>query len=284
MGWGILLIKIDIKSAFQLLPVHPTYHHLLVMKWKQQLYIDICLPFGLRSTPKLFNILADLLSWILGFSPIMRYLDDFLTLAPPSSMTCQRNLDIIKSVCYYLGVPLTIEGPSTSLTFLGFVLDTKKMEARLSNDKLHRICHQVKAWLTKQKVTKRQILSVVSLLQHATKVVRPGHTFLSRMYNTAFRLDLCWWHIFIMYWNGVSFLHLTSSDSVQDWHIETDASGSWGCGAWFAGIWFQYKWPSDWVSNGIMAKELVPILFSCVVRGPTRPGKRSSLNVTISPL
>ena len=57
------------------------------MRWKQQLYIDTCLPFGLRSAPKLFNVLADLLSWILeqqGVSPIMHYLDDFLTLALPT--------------------------------------------------------------------------------------------------------------------------------------------------------------------------------------------------------
>jgi len=115
----------------------------------------------------------------------MHYLDDFLTLAPPGSSTCQHNLDIIKSVC---GVPLAIEkveGPSISLTFLGIVLDTKRMEARLPDDKLQCIRHQIKAWLSKRKATKRQILSLVGLLQHATKVVRPGHTFLSRMYSIA---------------------------------------------------------------------------------------------------
>ena len=179
----------------------------------------------------------------------MHYLDDFLTLAPPGSLTCQRNLDIIKSVCCYLEVPFAIEkveGPSTSLTFLGIVLDTKRMEARPPDYKLHRIHHQVKAWLTKRKATKRQILSLVSLLQHATKVVCPGHTFLSRMYSmaamlkhpshrkklpVAFRSDLCWWHTFITCWNGVSFLHLTPSASTPDCQIKTDASGSWGCGA-----------------------------------------------------
>ena len=295
MGRGTLLTKIDIKSAFRLLPVHPTDRHLLVMKWKQQLYIDTCLPFGLRSAPKLFNILADLLSWILerqGVSPIMHYLDDFLTLAPPGSVTCQRNLDIIRSACLQLGVPLAIEkieGPSTSLTFLGIVLDTERMEASLPQDKLHRIRHQVKAWLTKKKATKRQILSLVGLLQHATKVVHPGRTFLARMYSiaaklkqpshrkklpAAFRSDLWWWHVFITHWNGVSFLHLTTSDSVPDYCIETDASGSWGCGAWFAGLWFQYKWSDEWTSIGIMAKELVPILLSCVVWGSTISRKK----------
>ena len=93
------------------------------MKWGNQLYIDTCLPFGLRSALKLFNILADLLSWIFekkGVSPIMHYLDDFLTLGPPESPTCLHNLEIIKEVCQHLGVPLALEkvdGPTHSLTF-----------------------------------------------------------------------------------------------------------------------------------------------------------------------
>jgi len=291
MGKGTLqlLTKIDIKNAFPLLPVHPADQHLLMMRWKQKLYIDACLPFRLRSAPKLFNVLADLLSWVLeqqGVSPIMHYLDDFLTLAPPDSTTCQRNMDIIKSVCLHLGVPLAVEkveGPSTLLTILGIDLDTVRMEARLPTDKLHRIHHQVKTWLSKKRATKRQILSLVGLLQHATKVVHPGCTFLSRIYSlttkskqpshrkklsAAFHSDLRWWHVFITHWNSISFFHLTSSNSAPDCCIETDASGSWGCGAWFASLWFHYNWPADWATIGIMAKELIPI-FSSMVWGST---------------
>ena len=62
LGRGTVLAKIDIKSAFRLLPVHPADRHLLAMKWNTQVYIDACLPYGLRSSPKLFNVLADLLS------------------------------------------------------------------------------------------------------------------------------------------------------------------------------------------------------------------------------
>ena len=58
------MAKVDIKSAFRLIPVHPADRHLLAMKWRDKLYIDGCLPFGLHSIPKLFNIRADLLSWI----------------------------------------------------------------------------------------------------------------------------------------------------------------------------------------------------------------------------
>ena len=155
MGPGTLLAKIDIKSVFRLLPVHPADRHLLAMKWKKQLYIDTCLPFGLRSAPKLFNILADLLSCILenmGVSPLLHYLDDFLTLGTPGTLTCSHNLQIIKGVCQHLGVPLAlekVEGPSGSLTFLGILLDTKNMEARLPLQKLCRIRSQVATWLVR---------------------------------------------------------------------------------------------------------------------------------------
>lgn len=111
-GRGALLAKIDIKSTFRLLPVHPADRHLLSMRWKKQIYVDTCLPFGLRSAPKLFNIMADLLSWILEqrmVRPVLHYLDDFLTIGPQDSPLCANNLQKIKDTCSMLGIPLALE-------------------------------------------------------------------------------------------------------------------------------------------------------------------------------
>ena len=62
------------------------------------------------------------------------------------------------------------------------------MEIRLPSDKLARIQKLLKTWLTSKKANKRQILSLVGTFQHATKVVRPGRAFGSRMYSTAAKL------------------------------------------------------------------------------------------------
>ena len=62
------------------------------------------------------------------------------------------------------------------------------MEIRLPMDKLSRIQTMLKTWLPRKKATKRQILSLVGTLQHASKVVRPSRTFVSRMYATAAKL------------------------------------------------------------------------------------------------
>jgi len=115
---------------------------MLCMQWNGEVFIHTCLPFGLRSAPKLFNILADHIEWIAEISNVsflVHYLDNFLTMVPPPpvSPTCLNNLDTLIQICDYLAVPLAlekVEGPATTLPFLGIVLDTVKMEARLPEE------------------------------------------------------------------------------------------------------------------------------------------------------
>ena len=65
LGPGTLLSKIDLKDAFYLIPVRPTDWNLLGIHWKQNYYVDTCLPFELRSAPYLFNRFSSALHWIL---------------------------------------------------------------------------------------------------------------------------------------------------------------------------------------------------------------------------
>ena len=53
LGRGSLLAKVDIESAYRLIPVHPQDRPLQAMVWEGQLFIDPMLPFGLRSAPKI---------------------------------------------------------------------------------------------------------------------------------------------------------------------------------------------------------------------------------------
>ena len=65
LGKGSLIAKIDIKSAYRLVPVSPLDSHYLGTKWDGQ----ICrwyVPFELRSAPKIFNALADALEWCMN--------------------------------------------------------------------------------------------------------------------------------------------------------------------------------------------------------------------------
>jgi len=69
-------------------------------------------------------------------------------------------------------------------------------------------------------------------------------------------------------WNGLSLLWYSTNLTTFHYSIQTDASGSWGCGAVFQGQWLQLKWDRHRASMGMMAKELVPIVLATAVWGP----------------
>lgn len=97
-------------------------------------------------------------------------------------------------------------------------------------------------------LVKEEILSLVGLLQHTTKVVRPGRTFVARIYTTAAKLQK---------------LHFVTRLNKEFQYV----SGSWDCKAVLHTLWLQWQWSPEWTSMGIMAKELTPIIFSCVAWG-----------------
>lgn len=298
LGRGALLAKLDLREAYRIIPVHPEDRPRLGMQWKGATYLDAALPFGLRSAPKIFSAVADGLLWILhskGAKLSLHYLDDFLLLGPPDSPVCAEALHIFQALCEELGVPIAeekTEGPSTTLTFLGIEIDTASLQLRLPQDKLHKLMVLLGQWMQgspnlspRRSGTKRDLLSLIGLLNHAASVVQPGRTFLRSLIDASTsvraldhhvhlsaraRADVTWWHSFLQSWNGVSLL--PPAEPSQS--ILSDASGSWGCGAYWEGRWFQIPWPQSWESTNIAPKELIPIVMAVAVWGPYWTGQR----------
>ena len=84
-------------------------------------------------------------------------------------------------------------------------------------------------------------------------------------------------------WNGVSLLECLPTPRPSDVYIETDASGSWGCGALFNNLWFQLHWSTEWKPIDIMARELCYRLKLCCL-GPLLPRKILEFNCSIQGL
>ena len=246
---GALLAKVDIESVYRLIPVHPSDRPLQAMEWEGAVYVDPMLPFGLRSAPKIFNAVADGLEWYLRgrrIRHVAQYLDDFIVIGPPRSSECAEALATLDDVCSQLGIPLAQhkrDGPTTCLTFLGIEVDTEAAELRLPQDKLERLRSLLEDWGDRKACGRRELESLVGVLNHACKVVRSGRTFLRRMLdllkgnrhplrphpirlNRSFRSDLTWWRLFAARWNGVSCL--PPSSNLPRLQMASDASGSWG--------------------------------------------------------
>ena len=295
LGRGSLLAKIDIEAAYRLVPVHPCDRVLQAVKWEGKLYVDPMLPFGLRSAPKIFNAIADAFQWHLqqqGIKHLLHYLDDYIMIGPPESTSCQRDLETLLDSAKILGIPISAhktEGPTTKLVFLGIEIDTSAGQLRLPDDKLQRMKDLLSQWSDRKVCTRKELESLIGILNHACKVVRSGRSFLRRMIdllhsradhsstaqirlNRAFRADLAWWKIFSEDWNGTSFLD--TPETFPTIHATSDASGGWGCGAWSTDKWFQLQWTEQTAGLPIAVKEMIPVVIGCAVWGRTWAGHR----------
>ena len=175
LGAGSLIAKIDVESAYRLVPVHPDDRPLLGIEWAGQTYCDAMLPFGLRSSAKIFTALADALEWTVRQRGVP-HIAHFVVVGPPHSSQCADSLQVLTDACKVLGVPLATgkcEGPTTCLTFLGIELDTVAWSLRLPADKLSRIKATLQEWSDRKACRRRELESLVGLLQHACKVVKP---------------------------------------------------------------------------------------------------------------
>ena len=101
--------KLDLQSAYRKVPEHPDDQALLGMACRGRTFCDRALPFGLRSAPKLFNAVADGLSWALhceGIANLLHYLDDFFFWSEAGSSDCTNALSITVPLCGRLGLPV----------------------------------------------------------------------------------------------------------------------------------------------------------------------------------
>lgn len=300
LGPGSFMAKTDLKSAFRLIPIHPDHWHLLGIYWQSQYYIDLYLPFGLRSAPFLFNRLSDALEWVLKnnyhVKNVIHILDDFF-IAEPSRMQCLSSFSTLLRLFMSVNAPVVASktlGPSQVLEFMGIELDSTRMEARLPEDKLLRTRELLNSFAERRSVRLLELQSLIGTLQFACKAVVPGRTFLQRMIdltrgvrnrfhhirlNKEFFKDLNMWKAFLAGWNGRSFFLDSTITPSPDMDLYTDASGTIGFGGYFKGKWFQGRWPPHMQLNkdrgiSIEWQELFPIIVACAIWFPYFSGKR----------
>ncbi|GAV04715.1 hypothetical protein RvY_14950 [Ramazzottius varieornatus] len=133
-GRSCLLAKTDLVGVFRIIPVHHSDWNLLGYYFDGRYYYDRVLPFGLRSSPAIFNQLSLLLVWPLkhnGPPYVLHYMDDFLFVGKAESDVCDAAPSFMELLCQHLGVPLAPEKtvlPTTRLEFPGITTDATSMD------------------------------------------------------------------------------------------------------------------------------------------------------------
>lgn len=288
-GKGAWLVKLDIKCAFKIVPVHPDDYHLLGFKWSGKYYFDKTLPMGCRSSCQIFESFSSALEWVarrrLKILGVTHILDDYLLICV-SEESGHRAKHDFEDLCGDLGVPLApekLEGPAQCLTYIGIEFDTILMEARLPPDKLSKARSKIQDALGKAKITLKELQSIIGLLNFCNKVVRPGRAFLRRLINLTIgvsnphhhirltheaKADLYTWLIFLTHFNGKSLFLSQEWVTAAALHLYTDASGALGYGAVFGSKWFFGKWPNHWAGQNITLLEMFPIVAAVVTWAP----------------
>ncbi len=194
-------------------------------------------------------------------------------------------------MCAHISFPVSHHktvGPSHTLTFLGIEIDTRAGTMSLPPDKLHQLQTLLTTWQDRKAAPKRDLLSLLGHLSHASTVVRSGRIFVRHLIEAAkhataphhyvrlnqhCRADLSWWLEFGRSWNGTS-LWTPSPPALSCF---SDASGSWGCAAILSTTphqWFQLEWPASWQDTNIAAKEMLPVTVAAAIWGHSWSGKR----------
>ena len=164
----------------------------------------------------------------------------------------------------------------------GIELDSLKWEARLPTDKIEKCIQCIASFLTRKKVTLKELQSLIGLLHFACSVVTPGCVFLRRLIdltrgisqphffirlNCNVKGDLRIWQTFLSSFNRRSlFLDDTWSKN-HKLNLYTDASGAIGFGALFGREWCYGKWPENWLKYSIAMLEFYPIVLSLCLWG-----------------
>ena len=260
-GPGSYMATLDLADAYKSIRVRPEDWHLLGAVWitdtgDKQYYFDQTLPFGLRSSAKIFTEFAKALKYVMiqnGASHVEQYLDDFITCAPTKEQ-CETNLRVMIDTCNMIGFtvnPRKISYPTTVIEFLGLVIDSIKMETRISQERLCDIITELLQFKNRRWCTKRQLLSLIGKLVFISRVVKSGRSFVRRMIETSkhikhlhhrvrlkrhFRDDIRWWLQFLPTWNGVSIVADDIWNNSSKLQLFTDASDT-AVSAYFNGQW-----------------------------------------------
>ena len=248
LGPGAFMAKIDVKHAFRICPVNPAQWPLLAFRWEGAFFVDTRLPFGSRSSPLIFNTLADILLWIfvniIGVQFCIHYLDDYFC-ARKLRHLCQEDMHHIQDTCREIGVPLApdkVIGPTRIITYLGIQIDAERMVVSLPPDKAKKI--------------RDELLSLIGVLSFACKVIKHGRMFLRRLIdlsttvtglhhhvslNAEAQADITWWQNFFPEWNGRERIQ-TPVVTSRALELYTDADTDLGLGAVFGNKWLYSRW------------------------------------------
>ena len=157
LDYDVMLSKIDISCAFRNFPVDPGDFDLLGLKWKDNTYLDISIPMGMKSGSALCQRTIDVLRHIMASKnvKVFKYLDD--TICVHRRRDTDAEFDVLYSLFEFLGIPINpkkVVPPSTNLICMGIEIEVQACRITIPQEKLLQVLdlcsmYKNKIWFTK---------------------------------------------------------------------------------------------------------------------------------------
>ena len=140
---GDFICKIDLKDAYQTIPIAKKSRIYLRFLWRGRLYQFKCLPFGLRSSPRIFTkVLKPLLVYLRALGVrLLVYLDDILIMAATPELCLehtQLTWQLLTDLGFLGNLKKSVLAPKQQAEYLGFIVNSIEIKLSLMEEKLLR--------------------------------------------------------------------------------------------------------------------------------------------------
>ena len=161
----VFMAKVDIESAFRIIPFALKDTPLLGFKWRDTYYMDLVLPMGCASACSIFEAFSSALEWVavskFGASKVVHVIDDFLFMAE-SIEKCEQDMRSFMDLCAKIGVPLTPGKPDKGSPIFG---------CHSGFGQYARCQMLLQSFLNRQKVTLTELQSLIGVLNFSCTVI-----------------------------------------------------------------------------------------------------------------
>ena len=291
LGPGAYMYKTDLARGFRQLRVDPNDWPLLGLQHEGKLYMDICPPFGLRSAAMCMQRTTEAISHIhakVGYYS-RPYLDDFGG-AEASEDTAKAALGALQGIMADLGVEEAAHKvcqPSQCMVWLGILFDTKEMTMQIPPAKLQEVMELVKQWTGRQRASRKDMQSLLGLLQFVASVAPPVRVFTNRILqdlreaprrgtetlSLGFKQDLKFFETLLPHFNSIKIMDKRTIECQET--LELDACLT-GCGAIIGTQYYAEEFPKGVLEQGheIAHLELLNIVVAVKVWASQWSGQR----------
>ena len=138
------MVKLDLKDAYLSVAVHPESQQFLRFTWQGQIYQFRALPFDLNTAPRIFTkLLKPVVAYFRTRNiRLLIYLDDILIIGSSVKILREHTAQVIgllQNLGFIINFEKSMLTPSTTLEFLGFLINSRTMKFSLPQEKIMKV-------------------------------------------------------------------------------------------------------------------------------------------------